>query len=417
MNRRQYFYFIIALLSFGPAWQSALFGQVETLPPVIPPSVTGAADPMSQKSLIVSTIAPAVAIIVTPSSPDQLKGARSWLVARSEDANTQADPTAYKAAYSAALSDTLLSQLPSANAPARLNLALVVDSVADRTHSHQLAPAITALLGDQSDAVVLVGVEAAGDIIPDALSNDAASTNTAALMKALVSAVANHSTPPLGGWIAKQAIDDLDPIVDQTGQLGSLAGNALSLLADTMMDLEQTRIDLYKDAIPESPRADDGSSLLLLENKYYSQLTPKEQTRAIQEASDLIGCIGGRIGSGGINENIDMVNALKREASQLGTLAQAAGFSNSSLTQAVSGIQVLNGTSPATAVQSACQAIFPALQSSGPQFASLNPPPTLNAMNTPSPGGATGGAAPAAGGGAAPAAGGGTDGAAAAGGN
>jgi hypothetical protein len=214
MNRRQYFYPIIALLFFGPAWQSALFGQTGALPS----SVVNAADPMAQKSAIVAAISPAIASVVAPSTPDELKAQRSWLIARAGDGDQiLADPTAFRAAYSAALSDAVLPQLTQANAPAaapapaRFNLALVVEAVAVRTHSHQLAPAITALLNDPSDAVVLAGVEAAGDVIPDALVNDSGSAQTAALMGALVNAVKNHSSQPIGGWIAKQAIDDLDP--------------------------------------------------------------------------------------------------------------------------------------------------------------------------------------------------------------
>ena len=69
-------------------------------------------------------------------------------------------------AYTQALNDALMPLADDPSMPTRLNMAIVVGRIAERTQSLRLKPVVIKLLGDKCDPVVLWAVKATKALLP-----------------------------------------------------------------------------------------------------------------------------------------------------------------------------------------------------------------------------------------------------------
>jgi hypothetical protein len=261
---------------------------------------------------------------------------------------------------------------PATSAGARLRIASVVAEMVPRTVDDSLAPSVTAMLNDVTDAVAYLGVKVANNEVPLALQTNAAAQTTVDLLKAVVAAVGKHQTGPIAEYTAEWGIKDLI-FFNHSNTLTLLKPAAKGQLVDADLALLKARVGMYQQGIPESPFSDSFFSLVLFDPATWAIMTPAQQLATVQETSDLLASIGQRVAQQPANQR-QLIDAAKDIAEQMLNiqLFQQSPTLKSALTT-ISGISAL--TSGAQ-VATYCGSLFAALQTV-PQFLNLTPPPTV----------------------------------------
>jgi hypothetical protein len=196
-------------------------------------------------------------------------------------------------AYAKSVNDHLLAlvKAPTSKFRAKLEAGMAAAQVAQDARDIQLLPTVAALMDDPSTAVALVGLKAAGNIMPYVLAQ--APAQAQALLNEVVKTVQTHPDPPLGGAIVDEAYTGLlQPLVFGGGPVKAGPAQVEQFVVPTVFSLEKIRLDIYKNQIPANPFADTVGVVILLTPSVFTNangggLTPKEQIAALQMTSDL----------------------------------------------------------------------------------------------------------------------------------
>lgn len=352
-------------------------------PPVVPdPGIPNAwkedSDPTTHRAQIAGLIQTEMDKLAKAADQPTISAARQWLVDERELASNAANTSsAYLDMYSDGLNKAFVGALsaPNASVRVRVNIGIICKEVTEDAQTTNLLPTALLLLKDKSDAVVLWGQRAALNLLRLALNN--ANANPAdcdTLRKGIVDAIATHTSPPLAGILAYEAYWGLNP---DNFPHGNLAGAPMQCLIETNLGLQQTRLELYKTGIPDSPEVDTDPSEFLLNAQNWADLTADQQLAAVQCASDLIALAGQRAAALPSNLNRDLLLAVRHEASYLRELA-GAQFNAPQLIAVLVTVESLPAASRPEIIRRACDGVYPELQAVQ-ALANLKKAPEINA--------------------------------------
>jgi hypothetical protein len=312
-------------------------------------------------------------LVQNPTDPGMVAMVRQWLI--TEDPPTATPP--YQETYSQALNLTFMNVLSQGDPPVntKINIGLVINDL--DAPKINLAPTAQKLLGDKCPAVVFVGELAAKAILQEGLQNrNFTPAMRDKLLAAIVASVAaNCDGPmPMPAFIAEKAYFAINPKMWTPNTIPS--GDNLSALIINNLDLQQSRIDVYKTTgVPADPKADTYASYLLLSNEVWPAMSPDQQLKAMQKAVNLVSLMGQRAAVSGQASNPDLIGALKEEGYWLGLLAQSLG--DAQLQGVCDQVNKLSAGMPGTTIKAACDAVV-TQATQNPAFSSLEPPPTIS---------------------------------------
>jgi hypothetical protein len=324
------------------------------------------------------------------SDPATVSMVRNWLI--EQDPPTATNP--YQEAYAAALNDAFVKALADPKAPitAKINMGIVIKSL--EGPKANLAPTVVKLLGDPNAVVAQWGLKAAGAMLPGALQDPNFNNNgqRAAVLAAVTAAVVAHPDGPLAGAIADEAYRAINPKLWSVGPVPTDA--ALAALIDDNLELQKERLAIYLNkGVPAFPKGDTYPSWLLLANPAWSTMNPAQQLQAVQQAADFVSLAGQRLAPAGatMNMNQDIIDGLVEEGKWINALGQI--LNDQSIQQVGTDVFHITQGTPVVTIQTACNAVFGALQGN-PALTALTPPPTLGGSPGTTPTAPPGAAAP-----------------------
>jgi len=343
-------------------------GDVTPLPPD-PPIAAAAQSALNMAPFgdELAKVGPEVDKLVQNSTdPATVSMVRNWLI----DQDPPAATNPYQVAYSAALNDAFVNALSQPNVPinAKINIAIVIKSLAGPKTN--LAPTVVKLLAEPNAAVAQWGVKAAGAMLPGALedANFNAGGQRDQVLNGIVSAVSNHPDGLLAGPIAEDGYRAINPKL-WVGPTPT--GAALAALIDANLDLQGNRLTIYRNiGVPAFPVGDSYPSYLFFTPIAWPAMSPAQQVKAVQQASDFVSLAGQRYSSAAptMNLNQELIAALKGEGEWITKLG---GILNDQQIQQVgTDLNQLSTGAPALTVQQVSGSVFGALQNN-PAFTNL----------------------------------------------
>jgi len=239
---------------------------------------------------IQSKVALIVQSLADGSHPNVQSADRVWLIAALSDSNGNPAGSDYLQQYATIFNQQMLAMVsaPNANFRAKIQAGLAAGAVAAKTGSSAVAPLAVKLLQDPSASVTLMGMKAAGGMVPGIFSGSSISPIESKLLDEIVGTVIRNPNPPLGGPIAEQAYLSLrQPVFAAIN--GSPSPLVDKVLVPLVLKLVEQRIALYKAGkLPESPQADSTGVVILLSPNVWQGLTRDQQHEALGAAADLI---------------------------------------------------------------------------------------------------------------------------------
>jgi hypothetical protein len=345
----------------------------------IPSSWKGEADPSSHKDEILSRVQTELTSLANPATSG---AARNWLRDASAVPNDPSQTSAgYRQLYAEILNQRFLALLNDPKTPIRMkiNIAIVSATVGDRVRNAALLPVVLRLLSDKSNAVVLWAEKAAASQMPTLVSNDANAEDRDKLLAAIVKSVGANNQPPMAGDIASDAYWGMNPLLGLTKVAMTDAGFAS--LAKTNMDLQKSRMELYKSGSPDSPDADTSPSIYLLSRDSWAKLNDQDKLRALQQSTDLISMAAQRaenLVTGGNNQ--ELIKTVTDVGYCLYSLAQDQ-FKNADLTAAIQKLRQISLGSRKDDIETARTALIAAIKNAAattPMLGDLKDPPSLS---------------------------------------
>jgi hypothetical protein len=219
---------------------------------------------------------------LTSGDPAASAAARDVLI----ETATGAKP-AFLASYAAAIDSGIAPALKHQQDLVRLNAAIVVARVAERTDDAGLKGSTMALLNDPSHFVVLWGLKSARIVIPAILRNPVAKADD--ILAAVVKAAAKHGTGPIGSPVVIEAYDALTVDALNSNAKVKPTNAAITTAIPYVHQLLQQRAAAYRTSIPPEPVADGRGTLFLVNARVWGLHSPAQKLTAVQAMSDLMG--------------------------------------------------------------------------------------------------------------------------------
>jgi hypothetical protein len=223
---------------------------------------------------------------LTSGPPAAAQAARDALVEQVSPGRVAPGP-AFLAEYARVLDTAIAPALKHQSDLVRLNAAIVVARVAERTDSAALQGATIALLNDQSHFVALWGMKAVRWVLPAVLRNAAANPN--ALLAAIVQAVGKHGIGAIGAPMVADAYDALTIDAFNNTPNKRPSDKALTTVIPVVQQLLQQRAKQYANGIPPEPQAEQRATLFLTTGRVWGLHTPPQRVTSMQLMSDVIG--------------------------------------------------------------------------------------------------------------------------------
>jgi hypothetical protein len=379
MNRRLLVSLVMSGVVFGSL--SAVFAAGD---PGIDPQLKSNPDPSAQKSVIAGAVNKEVAKLANDADPTGQSAARDWLVAETL-LNNSADATSsgYIDIYTDSVNKSFAPLLanPATSTRTKVLAAIVTEKVAEHANNINLVPTVELLLADKSDAVAMWGERAASKLSASVLQAIAIpSGDRDKFINAIVKAVADHPTAPIGGAIAEDAYLGLNPISNKL----QVSGPVLQSLINANLQMQSSRIALYKTDMPDNPNADTYGSLFLLDDNYWGILTEKQQLAAMQSASDLIWMAAQRAAAKASNQNQDLILAIEHESSLVSHLANSK-LNDKNLADVAQQASLLKIGTRGDLIRQTCEPLYSAIAKSSNLFDELKQPPDLGGGPTTAP--------------------------------
>lgn len=168
----------------------------------------------------------------------------------------------------------------------RLNAAIIIARNASATKSLNMQPAVVTLLADESPAVALWGVKAAGSLLPTVLQGGLAAAREQ-LTSGIVNAVKNH---PTSGPIVQDAYRALD----LSGVTPALPAAGLNKATDAMNAILAERVNQYVVAVPTDVQVDRDPANYLWRSPVLAAAQAKQREESVQNLVNLLAVAGAR---------------------------------------------------------------------------------------------------------------------------
>jgi hypothetical protein len=330
--------------------------------PPVPDTYKSDDGAIANKDALVGLISAEVQKLSNGADADSQSLARDWLMAEAVSSSV-----GYRDAYASALNDQLVTLLsnPQTSVRARVNAAIVTNSVVKSSKNLDLLPATTLLLKDKSDAVVYWAEQAGGSLVP-ALLNGNNQQQRQDFLSTMVQAAIDHSSTEVGGNIVELTYRVLNPVMNDVLNQNA---SGFSDLVDANIKLQQGRLNLYKAGIPQNAYADTFASQFLLNQNYWGSLTPAQQLQALGGMANLIRSASGYATAGGLPTG--QLNDLMRTVSAEGACGMELAnnsLNNPDLANAFQSVSNLGVASQPADIKVACDKANSTLLSAYPKL-------------------------------------------------
>lgn len=322
----------------------------------------------------VSTQVPAIEEHVTTALAE-LTGADKALVGRARDrlvaplriAGAAEPSPGFLDAYARVVAARFDDAIARSDVNARVNLAIAVSRIAERTQSPRLVPAVTRLLNDESTAIVLWGLRAAAPLTPLTAKDP-----NATLIDAVVATTFKF---PDSGPIVAEAYGALTS-VSLDSELGRDPVVVGRLVRAIHQILENRLAGYAAGSIPE-PSADERGVRSVTNFRVWGLVDADLRTRSIEYMSQLLAGVNAKL-----TEAINTGGGARSDAEQFRTMLRALGSSSIVLGEVVSGeggagaaelrsagerLRRLSGASPAAQITRDVNALLDALRLAFPK--------------------------------------------------
>ena len=274
-------------------------------------------------------------------------------------------------AYAQALNDALMPLADDPSMPTRLNTAIVVGRIAERTQSLRLKPVVIKLLGDKCDPVVLWAVKATKALLPMQLKLRAASDDP--MLVALVPAVQDN----LAGPVTQMAYEALRLNLQQ--DRGNVSQPMLQIVVPRTHELLKARLALYKDGFPDTPVVDTLATSFLIDAQVWRAESEQERTTTAQLITDMLTFASRRAAAmtdpADGPDRDDIVQAINLLGSAVTVVAEAQN--KPALKEAASAVKDLSNTSDGAAIMKVCDDLTSVIAE---QFSGVKVPATAAAQ-------------------------------------
>jgi hypothetical protein len=356
MNR-----WLVALVIILCAISAPVWADLPAQDPPVPDTYKSDDGAIANKDALVGLISAEVQKLSNGADADSQSLARDWLTTEAVSSSV-----GYRDAYASALNDQLVTLLsnPQTSVRARVNAAIVTNSVVKSSKNLDLLPATTLLLKDKSDAVVYWAEQAGGSLVPDLLNGNNQQQRVD-FLSTMVQAAIDHSSTEVGGNIVELTYTVLNPVMKALNQNAP----GFSDLADANIKLQQGRLNLYKTSIPENPYADTYASQFLLNPIYWGGLTPSQQLQALGGMANLIRLASGYTTAGGLTTGqlSELMKAVSAEGACGSELASNT-LNNPDLANAFQSVSNLSVASQPADIKVACDRANSTLLSAYPKL-------------------------------------------------
>jgi hypothetical protein len=320
-----------------------------------------AADVSAQLPAIDEHVAVAMAELAGTDRVASVK-ARDRLVAPLRATGASEPSANFLDAYARVVASRFDETLAKTDVHARVNLAIAVSRVAERTRSPRLVPAVTRLLKDESTAIVLWGLRAASPLVP---------ANAATPEAPLVNLVVETTTRfPESGPIVSEAYSALIPASLDIPEFRDAA--IVSRLVSALHQILENRLAGYgAGSIPE-PSADGKGMRFVTDFRVWAVVSPDQRIASIQYLAQLLAGVNAKLteiirdGGGArtdAQEFRQMLQTLGGSANVLGkVLAGQGGPGAAELSSAGERLGRLTGASPAAQITRDVNALLDALR-------------------------------------------------------
>jgi hypothetical protein len=277
---------------------------------------------------------------------------------------------AYFDTYARLLNASLVNLAKSESLPVRLNAAITAARVAEKANNSRLADSASAFVKDSSTPVVLWGVRTAKFVMPSLMSVPAGA-QTSPLPSELVPAVKEHPIGP----IVQDTYDALTLGMLSTQNRSVPQG--LSNVIPYVLELVNFRIDLYTQAIPYQPWAEQKAGLFFQNRAVWQVLTPVQQVEAMQALSNLISVVAQQTQNASPEDRDKLTKLVSQIA---GSISVIAGdyLQQQQLRQAAILATRIDSRTPPPEIKARVAQILPQIIQI-PTFSQVKPPPVIGA--------------------------------------
>jgi hypothetical protein len=305
--------------------------------------------------------------------PAAQSAARDALAAEATGGPQKGASFFYLDTYAAELNNKLLPIMKNPNWRVRLNAAITAERVAEAAQTSRLADVASAALDDQSDAVVICGLQIARYTIPSISINPGAKDP---LMAKVVAVVTKRPTATFTQYGYNALSLDLIETARTRPWNQSQWNTALSHVIPGIQQIFRKRLDEYANGVPDDPQQERRAALVLTHQFAWTAQAknPPEQQVTLQLLIDLMSFASQRAVTAKDNQTRDqLIDLVSYTASAIRVTGDA------QLTAAIAPVERFprgtTGEQAATAVQGVVQAIRAI-----PQFTSVKTPPAVRAV-------------------------------------
>jgi hypothetical protein len=280
-----------------------------TLPAAV---VSGNASAPGPTKQIQDFIDQQTAALADESKPTAQQAARDALIG--EVVGALQPSSSFLDVYAKLLNKALLPLTKSDSMRVRLNVAIVAARVAQRVETIGLEEVAEALVKDDSAAVVLWGVKAAGGVIPSVLRIPLLAGKDH-LMQEVVAAVKKHPA----GAITQAAYDALSlGVVDSRS--AAVEPAMLKLTLPRVLELLTLRVQQYIHHTPTEPSAENRATLFLADRRVWSVASAAQRVEIVQLLTQLLS-VSAQRASAGTSHREQLVPVIQQTASALWVMA------------------------------------------------------------------------------------------------
>jgi hypothetical protein len=293
-----------------------------------------------------------------------LKAARDKLI--SESAATGSSSSFFDV-YTQELNSAvvaLLAKDPLPRLRIRLNLAVMIEAVAQNAKTNQVEGAVIKLINDPTDVVALWGMKAARPVVAAMLAGTPDPKDK--LVLAILPAVKAHAK---AGYVAAEAYPALIP--------GNVNATTLAIILDPLIDILKFRTTLYLTGIPDDPEAETSVASFLSSKPVRDMISnnPQQEQQIMQALVDLIS-VAGQQAQTAAKADLEQINTTLLFVAQGLSIIANPGTQVVNLNQAMG----ITPRMPGPQVYLRTQQVYPNLKSA---FPNLTPPPTATPATSP----------------------------------
>jgi hypothetical protein len=257
----------------------------------------------------------------------------------------------------------LLGKDPTPRLRIRLNLAVMIEAVAQNAKTDQVEDAVIKLINDPSDVVALWGMKAARPVVAAMLAGPTPDPKDK-LVLAILPAVKLHAK---AGYVAAEAYPALIP--------GNVNATTLAIILDPLIDVLKFRTTLYVTGIPDDPEAETSVASFLASRPIRVTMNPQQEQQIMQALVDLIS-VAGQQAQTAAKADLEQINTTLLFVAQGLSIIANPGTQVVNLNQAMG----ITPRTPGPQVYQRTQIVYPSLKTA---FPNLTPPPTATPATSP----------------------------------